>query len=102
MAAVSPDREIEIRIRERLVVEREVPPLLVGGPKAAADHRGGEQRAVLLRLLAHAPIRRPWFLAEEVERRARIDLAGVRAPHQREIDARAARGTAAVGNVALL
>jgi len=41
MAAVSPDREIEIRIREGLVVEREVPPLLVIGPKAAATHRGG-------------------------------------------------------------
>src|SRR5262249_34256359 len=55
----SPDRKIEIRIRERLIVEREVPPLLVVGPKAAAAHRRGEQRAVLLRLIAHARIRRP-------------------------------------------
>src|SRR5262245_44989089 len=55
----SPDRKIEIRIRERLIVEREVPPLPVVGPKAAADHRGGEQRAVLLHLIAHASIRRP-------------------------------------------
>jgi hypothetical protein len=55
----SPDRKIEIRIRERLIVEREVPPLLVVGPKAAAGHRRGEQRAVLLRLVAHARIRWP-------------------------------------------
>jgi len=41
------------------IIEREVPPLLVVGPKAAAAHRGGEQRAVLLRLIADAPIRRP-------------------------------------------
>src|SRR5262249_32332563 len=57
--ASSPDRKIEIRIRERLIVEREVPPLLVVGPKTAAGHRRGEQRAVLLRLIAHASIRRP-------------------------------------------
>src|SRR5262249_29300434 len=57
--ACSPDRKIKIRIRERLIVEREVPPLLVVGPKAAAGHRRGEQRAVLLRLVAHARIRRP-------------------------------------------
>src|SRR5262249_14888452 len=57
--ASSPDRKIEIRIRERLIVEREVPPLPVVGPKAAADHRRGEQRAVLLRLFAHASIRWP-------------------------------------------
>src|SRR5262245_50950259 len=55
----SPDRKIEIRIGERLVVEREVPPLLVVGPKAASGHRRGEQRAVLLRLIAHARVRRP-------------------------------------------
>src|SRR5262249_54358477 len=40
--------------------------------------------------------------AEEVERRAHIELAGVRAPHQREIDGRAARMAGALGNIALL
>ena len=60
------------------------------------------QRAVLLRLVAHASIRRPRFRAEEIERRAHIELAGVRAPHQREIDGRAARVTGAIGNIAFL
>jgi outer membrane protein len=55
----SPDREIEIRVGKRFIDEREVPPLPVIGTKAAAAHRLGEQRAVLLRLGAHALVRRP-------------------------------------------
>jgi hypothetical protein len=55
----SPDRKVEIRVRERLIDEREVPPLLVVGPKAAACHCRGEQRAVRLRLRAPARVRGP-------------------------------------------
>jgi hypothetical protein len=55
----SPHRKIEIRIRERLVGEREVPPLLMVAFEPAAGHRRGEQRAVLLRLDAHAFVRDP-------------------------------------------
>jgi hypothetical protein len=55
----SSDRKVEIRIRERLIDEREVPPFLVVRPKAAACHRRGEQCAVRLRLRAHARVRGP-------------------------------------------
>jgi hypothetical protein len=55
----SSDRKIEIRIRERLIDEREVPPFLVIGPKAATRHRRGEQRAVRLRRRVHARVRGP-------------------------------------------
>ena len=41
------------------VREREVPPLLAVGRKATTAHRICEQSAVLLRLRAHAPVRRP-------------------------------------------
>ncbi len=55
----SPHRKIEIGLRERLVGEREVPPFLLVGREAAARHGCDEQRAVLLRLEAHALVRQP-------------------------------------------
>src|SRR5438552_6394897 len=97
-----PDRKIEIGVRERLTRQREVPPLLLIGSKSAVRHRPGQQRAVRMRLAAHARIRRPGFRAEEVERRAHVELAPIRTPHQGQIDGRAARMAGALGNIPFL
>src|SRR5262249_27963247 len=97
----SPHREVEIGIGERLTAEREVPPLLVIGLEAAALHGVREQRAVLLRLGAHAGVRQPRLRAEEVERRAHVDvLRALRSPtYERQVNRGPTRMAGAGGDV---
>src|SRR4051812_8299500 len=70
----SAHRKIKMRVAERLVFEREVPPFLFVWIEAVAAHRVSEQLAVGLRLRAHAAIGRPRLRAEEIERRAHIEF----------------------------
>src|SRR5262249_12017995 len=94
--------KIKIAAGEGFVAEREGPPLLVVGRKAPPPHRRREQRTVRLRFGADAPVGRPRFRTEEIEPRAHVDLDSPEAdaPHQREIDRRAARVAGALGDVA--
>src|SRR5688572_4880281 len=75
LRAMSAHREVEISVAERLALQGEVPPFHVIGTEAALAHGGGQQHAMTMRLRAHARVERIRARAEEIERRAHIELA---------------------------
>src|SRR5262249_17503093 len=77
-----------------------MPPFPVVGPKAAAHHRRGEQGGIVLRLAGPAPVRSPGLPAAEIERRSHVELAAVHAPHEGEVDGRAAGMAGPTGEIA--